>query len=41
MNAIELSGWRGGERVTLPVDEDEYLELLNEKRKNSRANKKS
>ena len=39
MNAIELSGWRGGERVTLPVNEDEYLEALNEKRKNSRAKK--
>lgn len=39
MNAIELSGWRGGERVTLPVNEDEYLEILNEKRKNSRAKK--
>ena len=37
MNAIELSGWRGGERVALPVNEDEYLEILNEKRKNSRA----
>ena len=29
MNAIELSGWRGGARVTLPVDEDEYLAELN------------
>ena len=37
MNAIELSGWRGGERVTLPVNEDEYLEILNEKRKTSRT----
>ena len=27
MNAIELSGWRGGERVTLPVNE-EILSLL-------------
>ncbi len=28
MNAIELSGWRGGEAVTLPVDEEEYLAEL-------------
>ena len=34
MNAIELSGWKGGAPVTLPVDEDEYLQYLNEKRKN-------
>ena len=37
MNAMELSGWRDGERVTLPVNEDEYLEILNEKRKTSRT----
>lgn len=36
MNAIELSGWRGGERVTLPVSEEEYLKELNERRKTSR-----
>ena len=36
MNAIELSGWRGGARVTLPVDEDEYLAELNIRRANSR-----
>ena len=40
MNAIELSGWRGGERVTLPVNEDEYLALLEEKRKTSRVKSK-
>ena len=28
MNAIELSGWRGGATVTLPVDEDAYLAEL-------------
>lgn len=28
MNAIELSGWRGGAAVTLPVDEDAYLAEL-------------
>lgn len=36
MNAIELSGWRGGARVTLPVDEEEYLAELNVRRANSR-----
>ena len=36
MNAIELSGWRGGARVTLPVDEDEYLAELDIRRANSR-----
>jgi predicted dehydrogenase len=36
MNAIELSGWRGGERVSLPVNEDEYLEELNKHRATSR-----
>ncbi len=35
MNAIELSGWNNGAEVTLPVDEDEYLAALNEKRANS------
>ncbi len=28
MNAIELSGWNGGEAVTLPIDEDRYLREL-------------
>lgn len=36
MNAIELSGWKNSKVVSLPVDEDEYLEILNEKRKHSR-----
>ena len=36
MNAIELSGWRGGAKVSLPVNEDEYLEELNKKRATSR-----
>jgi predicted dehydrogenase len=35
MNAIELSGWNGGAEVTLPVDEDAYLKVLNEKRATS------
>ncbi len=36
MNGIELSGWKGGERISLPVDENEYLACLCEKRKTSR-----
>ena len=36
MNAIELSGFLGGEPVTLPIDGKKYLEILNEKRANSR-----
>ena len=36
MNAIEFSGWNGGVRVELPVNEDEYLAILNEKRATSR-----
>ncbi len=36
MNAIELSGWKGGARVELPVDEDEYLCELNKRRATSR-----
>ncbi len=36
MNAIELSGWNGGEKISLPVDEDRYLEELNAYRKISR-----
>ena len=38
MNAIELSGWYGGRKLTLPVDEDEYLRELNAHRKISRYN---
>lgn len=36
MNAIELSGWRGGEKVSLPVDGKTYLEELNKRRAVSR-----
>lgn len=39
MNAIELSGWRNGAPVTLPVNEDEYLEELNKKIATSRLKK--
>ena len=37
MNAIELSGWNNGAEVVLPVDEDEYLQELEKRRKASRA----
>lgn len=37
MNAMELSGWKGGEKILLPVDEEEYLEELTARRKTSRA----
>ena len=40
MNAMELSGWKNASPVTLPVNEDEYLEILNIKRQNSRLKKK-
>ncbi|MBQ8343425.1 MAG: Gfo/Idh/MocA family oxidoreductase [Clostridia bacterium] len=36
MNAIELSGWKSGAKVCLPVDEDEYLAELNKRRATSR-----
>ena len=36
MNAIELSGWKQGQRITLPVDEEEYLKELNIRIKNSK-----
>lgn len=36
MNAIELSGWRGGERITMPPNEDEYERELNIRRASSR-----
>ena len=36
MNAIELSGWNGGEKVSLPVDEDRYLRELDAHRAVSR-----
>ena len=34
-NAIHLSGWTG-ETVTLPIDEEKFLTLLNQRRANSR-----
>ena len=36
MNAMELSGWMGGEEITLPVDEERYLSELNARRATSR-----
>ena len=36
MNAIELSGWKQGQRITLPVDEEEYIKELNIRIKNSK-----
>ena len=35
MNAIEFSGWKNGEKVSYPVNENDYLALLTEKRKTS------
>lgn len=37
MNAIELSGFKGGEKITLPVNEEEYIAELKNKCKNSRC----
>lgn len=37
MNAIEYSGWNGGIKVELPVDEDIYLAELNRHRAESKA----
>ena len=37
MNAIELSGWNNGEEITLPVNEERYLDELNAHRATSRA----
>jgi predicted dehydrogenase len=36
MNAISLSGWLGGKKVSLPVDEDVYLAELDKRRAVSR-----
>ncbi len=36
MNAMELSGWKGGAPVSIPVNEEEYIKELNERRKTSR-----
>ena len=37
MNAIELSGWKGGEKIVLPVNEEEYLSELTKRRKTSKT----
>jgi predicted dehydrogenase len=36
MDAMQLSGWKNGAEVALPFDDDEYIEILNEKIKTSR-----
>lgn len=36
MNAIEYSGWKGGVKVTLPVNQEDYLEELNKRIKMSK-----
>ena len=36
MNAIELSGWKNGKTVTIPVNEKEYLKQLNKRCKKSK-----
>ena len=35
MNAMELSGWNGGEPISLPVDEERYLRELEQHVANS------
>ena len=39
MNAIELSGWFGGEEIALPIDEERYLAELNKRRATSALQK--
>lgn len=39
MNAMSMSGWLGGKPVKLPINDEEYLRLLNEKIKNSKMKK--
>ena len=41
INAIELSGWFGGEEIHLPVDEDRYLSELNKRRATSKLQSNS
>ena len=36
MNAIELSGWKNGEEIVLPVNEEEYLTHLQKRCEKSR-----
>lgn len=36
MDAMQLSGWKNGAEIKLPFNDDEYLEILNEKIKTSR-----
>jgi predicted dehydrogenase len=41
MNAMSMSGWLGGKTVRLPIDDDLYLEMLNEKIRNSKSGKRA
>ncbi len=41
MNAIEYSGWNGGVKVSLPVDEKKYLKALKKHVKNSTVKKEA
>ncbi len=36
IDAMSMSGWLGGQVVKLPIDDDEYLRMLQEKIKNSK-----
>ena len=40
IDAMSMSGWLGGKLVKLPIDDDEYLRMLQEKIKNSKIDKK-
>ncbi len=39
IDAMSMSGWLGGKLVKLPIDDDEYLRMLNEKIANSKISK--
>ena len=40
IDAMSMSGWLGGKLVKLPIDDDEYLRMLQDKIKNSKIDKK-
>ena len=40
IDAMSMSGWLGGQLVKLPIDDDEYLRMLQEKIESSKINKK-
>lgn len=39
INGIAMSGWLDGAKVKLPIDDDKYIEMLNEKIASSKKNK--